>query len=235
MRRAASALVAAALLGHGCAGGPGAAPAPRSDVAAASRLPEYAKPQAEVRDFAKQPPPEGIPYRTLAREDFRSATPPPHVGPHAERMGAATCAIVVPARSMGIRVRQDASTGGRFVAEPARVGFEAQMDPACSWWNPKSTGRSPEYVLQHEQIHFAITEIEARDLTHRVRLLSASEASASEAQAALQRALDAELVRTRDRIVERNLAFDEETSARYVPEAQQRWWQRMQAELARGR
>jgi len=235
LRRAASALAAVALLGHGCAGGPGAARTQGSDSATSSRLPEYAKPRAEVRDFAKQPPPAGIAYRTLVREDFRSATPPPSVAEHAARMGAFTCANVVPARGMAIRVRKDASTGGRFVAEPMRVGFEAQMDPACSWWNPNPIGQSSEYLLQHEQIHFAITEIEARDLMRRVRRLSASGTSPTEAQAALQRALDAELARARDRIFERNLAFDEDTSARYAPDAQQRWHARLLEELARER
>jgi hypothetical protein len=149
-------------------------------------------------------------------------------------MGAYTCANLVPARDMGVRVWRDA-VADPFVAELVRVGFEAQMDPECSWWNSKQVEIPPEHVLQHEQVHFAITEIEARELLGRTRTLAASGATPAEAQASLQRALDAELARTRDRIVERNLAFDEDTSLRYAPEAQQRWFERVQEELARGK
>jgi hypothetical protein len=57
----------------------------------------------------------------------------------------------------------------------------------------------------------------ARELLGRTRTLAASGATPAEAQASLQRALEAELARTRDRIVARNLAFDEDTSLRYAP------------------
>ena len=234
MRRAASALAAAlacaALLGPGCAGVAGPE---GEDGSSKHSLPSFAKPQAGLLDAAAQWPADGIPYRTLTREDFRGTTAPPQVAGHQDRLGAYTCGNVVPDAGMGMMVQQDPATG-RFFGELIGVRYLAQMDPECSWWNPKPIGIPPEYLLQHEQIHFALVEIEARELARRVEPLTVSGATLAEARAALERALEAEMKAALERIVERNLAFDEDTSARYAPEAQQRWYERVQAELARG-
>jgi len=39
------------------------------------------------------------------------------------------------------------------------------MMPDKSWWSPKIKPEMTGYVLQHEQIHFALTELAARKLT----------------------------------------------------------------------
>ena len=46
---------------------------------------------------------------------------------------------------------------------PRDLRFRAQMDRKCSWWNPKDLGFPQEYILEHEQIHFALCELGARD------------------------------------------------------------------------
>jgi hypothetical protein len=38
------------------------------------------------------------------------------------------------------------------------------MNRDCSWWNEKAT-MDAAYVLEHEQIHFALTELGARSLS----------------------------------------------------------------------
>ena len=49
------------------------------------------------------------------------------------------------------------------------IAFEATMNPKCSWWNPNLPRRKTAYVLQHEQIHFAISEIAARKITRKTQ------------------------------------------------------------------
>ena len=41
-----------------------------------------------------------------------------------------------------------------------------------AWWNDKIASEQPAYVLEHEQIHFAIFELEARALNARAEAIS---------------------------------------------------------------
>ena len=64
-------------------------------------------------------------------------------------------------RDLGTR-RPDGSVFYRSGA--TRLRFFAQMDRNCSWWNPGEVGLPDDYILEHEQIHFALFELEARRL-----------------------------------------------------------------------
>ena len=102
--------------------------------------------------------------------------------------------------------REVRSTSGPvgYEASVGEVRVRAQMDRRCSWWNPKDLGLPQEYILEHEQIHFAICELEARRLNTTLReLTSTLSVTAESVQAAAQRV-----------------------------ENQKRWWARVQAELA---
>jgi predicted secreted Zn-dependent protease len=92
---------------------------------------------------------------------------------------------------------------------------------------------APSYILQHEQIHFAIAELAARDLTKRVRQLSATGDSPEQTAAALQRAIDGVFRDVMEQMTERNTNFDLDTSGRHDPERQQRWLDQVSGELAR--
>jgi hypothetical protein len=52
-----------------------------------------------------------------------------------------------------------------FFGRIERLAFEAVMLPDRSWWNPKIPANMRGYVLQHEQIHFALMELAAQQLT----------------------------------------------------------------------
>jgi hypothetical protein len=201
--------------------------------AACSSLPDHARPRAGLIDPAAYSATDTIAYRALARADFRAAQPPAPVAEHAQSFGAFTCANIVPDGMT--RVRFD-PTGepGTYLARLENTTFRAEMDRGCSWWNPHGPPIPADYVLQHEQIHFALTEIQARRLTAKlrdVRLRTGSpDSAASELQGRYNRALEeatAELLRT-------STAFDEETSGRYEPVRQARWLERVESELARG-
>jgi hypothetical protein len=160
---------------------------------------------------------DGIPYRKLTRGDFRAKKAPIANASHAAQMSAFSCASVVPKGELQMELRQR-SAAGAFVARTAQARFVAKMDRNCSWWNPAPSDEAPSFILQHEQIHFAIAELAARDLTQRVRQLSATGDSAEQAAAALQRDVDG--VFREQGMTERNADFDRDTSGRHDPELQ---------------
>ncbi len=201
-------------------------------TAGCGRLPDYALPKARLVDAAELTHTDGIPYRRLTRADFRATAPPIENARHAAQMSAFTCANVVPQRALQLEVRQT-KPGGATVARPSQVAFLAKMDRNCSWWNPELDDERPEYVLQHEQIHFAIAEIAARELTRRVRALSATGDSPASAVAALQRAVDAVFRDAIEAMTTRNTDFDRDTSGRSDPVLQQRWYDQLSTELKR--
>ena len=201
-------------------------------AAACGRLPDYALPKLQLADAAQLAHSDGVPYRQLTRADFRATAAPIDNARHAEHMSAFTCANVVPQGELQVEVRQ-AQPGGGFVARPKQLALIAKMDRNCSWWNPKLDNDQPDYVLQHEQIHFAIAEAGARELTKRVRAQSATGDSPEHAASALQRAIDQTFRDAIEAMTARNTEFDLSTSGRREPVLQQRWYDELNAELKR--
>lgn len=199
---------------------------------ACARLPDYAMPRVELVEAAQLAKTDGIPYRKLTRGDFRARKAPIADASHAAQMSAFTCANVVPKGELQMELRQQ-SAGDAFVARPTKATFVARMVRNCSWWNPAPSGDASTYILQHEQIHFAIAEVAARDLTKRVRQLSATGDSPEQTAAALQRAIDDVFRDGMHEMTERNIDFDRDTSGRHDPELQQRWYDQVTAELSR--
>jgi Bacterial protein of unknown function (DUF922) len=201
-------------------------------ASACARLPDYAMPRVEVVEAAQLAKADGISYRKLTRGDFRAKRPPIANADHAAQVSAFTCANVVPKGKLQMELRQRSAEGG-FDARITRASFIAKMDRNCSWWNPALSSDASAHILQHEQIHFAIAEVAARDLTRRVRQLSASGDSPEQTTAALQRAIDDVFRDAMHEMTERNIDFDRETSGRHDPELQQRWYDQVTGELAR--
>ena len=198
-----------------------------------ARLPDYALPQVEIVDAKELAKADGVPYHKLTRADFRGAKSPLPDARDEAHMSAFTCANVVPQqRQIEMDLRQE-GPGEPFVARARKVAFVARMDRNCSWWSPQQPREHQAYVLQHEQIHFAIAEAAARDLTRRARRLDAAGDSPQAAVAALQRELEALFRKSIDAMRERNTRFDLDTSGRYDAQAQQRWFDEVSAELAR--
>ena len=201
-------------------------------ASACARLPDYAMPRVEVVEAAQLAKTDGIPYRKLTRGDFRAKQAPIANVSHAAQMSAFTCANVVPRGDVQMELRQQ-SAGGGFLARPSKATFVATMDRNCSWWNPDPSGEASTYILQHEQIHFAIAEVAARDLTKRVRQLAETGDSPEQTAAALQRAIDDVFRDGMHEMTGRNIDFDRDTSGRHDPELQQRWYDQVTADLSR--
>ncbi len=201
---------------------------------ACSTLPDHARPRAELMDPAAYRATDTIRYRELARADFRAAEPPKQVAAHAKSFGAFTCANVVP-EGMTRVLFDPTREPGVYLARLENTAFHAEMDRGCSWWNPQGPPIPGAYVLQHEQIHFALTEIQARRLSAALREIGLRTDSPPSAAAELQGRYNelfedatAELLRT-------STEFDEDTSGSYQPERQARWLERVESELARTR
>jgi hypothetical protein len=205
-------LVVLTSLGLGCSGLPDSA-APKGGVVAASELDDS----------------DVIPYRALTRADFRGTSVPGPFAAVADRVGAATCGQVRTTDDTQIFVQGVTSPGGetRYSAKVKRLRFRALMDRSCSWWNDKVAAFAPDYVLEHEQIHFALYELGARKLNEQVEdLIEDVENEGSDVesvQAHAEGAINGALEDAVGEILDQNREFDEDTSLGYQPARQKEW------------
>lgn len=204
-----------------------------------STLPEYAAPKGGVVDAGQLDSSDVIGYRQLTREDFRGTQAPPEFAPVAARVGAATCGQVrtTADTTFLINWRQETPTSAkRHWVEVKKLTFMALMDRRCSWWNDQAASRAPAYVLQHEQVHFALYELGARKLNALVASISrdmmTEGSSQQEVQAHAQKALNEALQKATDDLLERNREFDEDTSLGFRPDRQRAWLKTVTDELA---
>lgn len=195
------------------------------------RLPEYAEPTGGSVDPESLRGRDLIAYRDLSRKDFLATEPPDDMRPYAERMGAVTCANVFthPEPEYYIE-KNEQGYEGAYV----KLSFTARMDRQCSWWNDQEGPIPKDYVLQHEQIHFALAEIAARGLNRKAREIvdrPLQAGSEEKLHARLQAVVEDLMDEAIEKLLKRNLRFDQDTSNKYEPDAQQRWYDEVMAEL----
>jgi hypothetical protein len=202
-----------------------------------SKLPDFAAPKSATGDAAALgDSANSITYRELTRADFQRRTPPGQIKHGEYELGALTCGMILTTPDTQLEIQTttepngDVSYSGRF----KRLRFHARMDRECSWWNPNN--KQPEYTLQHEQIHFALHEIEARRMNvEAAELVKKTRVEGRDRDAVvaeLNQLMQALLEEHAEEALERNQDFDEETSLGHKPELQQRWWQTITRELA---
>lgn len=199
-----------------------------------ARLPDYAKPYFYQK---KDPLPLNlITYRDLTRADFQAKEPPVHLKDHRERMNARTAVSIHPARKAKLIIwsvqiyNQQVHCG-----QIELLSFEAVMIPEESWWNPRLAKGREGYVLQHEQVHFALMEIAARRLTLRVAkdkgALTVFDFSDDAVKKRLMARVTELITESTITVLKEHTAFDEDTSMRYAPKDQQRWWKSVTTQL----
>jgi hypothetical protein len=202
-------------------------------LAGCAGLPEYAAPKQVTIDYDESAPRDSIAYRSLKRNDFRGTEPPPEFD---ERMAAVTCAHIEPLIDReGIAIVEapmaDGSDGYHITLN--NLKFRALLDRNCSWWNPAVSDLDVDYILRHEQIHFALFEVAARDWTEAPPVeLRVEAGSRAEMLAKMRRQFEQHLENKMDELLALNREFDEQTSVGYNPEKQKEWWREVQARLA---
>jgi hypothetical protein len=168
-------------------------------------------------------------YQALTRDDFWARRPPPGRLGHASGFGALSCVRLAPELPQAVMVDRD-EEGNRRARAP-RAAYHAELDRHCSWWNPRTARGRTRYLLEHEQVHFAIVEVHARSLTLRVRALAVPVAARRDATAALRRRITELVDSTVAEIQRESDAFDRETSRRYATRTQARWLERLEPAL----
>lgn len=201
-------------------------------VGCGSNLPEFAHPTGNSMDPKDMEGKDRIPYRNLTPDDFLASAPPPDMKAYAERMGAVTCAHVFTHPDPQYYIEE---TAEGFHGAYVNLDFVAMMDRECSWWNPKDGSVPKEYILQHEQVHFALAEAAARKLDTKAEKIVAELRPKGKSQAEVEKVLVGtveEMMREGiEDLLERNRRFDQDTSNTYAPEKQQRWYDEVMAEL----
>ena len=202
-----------------------------------ARLPDYALPQSGAALEDPQWLQEAFTYRALTRADFAATTLPAGRTMHASSINAHTCAHIRPTKSSRFSIRRtrydDAVV---YIGSIDAIGFEAVMVPGCSWWNPDLPAARHAYVLEHEQIHFALVELTARQLTRdsrsRARSFMAIQPTAAAAQEEVRATVKQWVRSAMDRSLEEHTAFDEDTSLFYSPRWQRWWLEKVEKQLA---
>lgn len=197
-----------------------------------SSLPEFAEPTGQAMDPREMEELDRISYRSLTPEDFKGKAPPPEMKQYAERMGAVTCAHVYTEPDPQYFIEE---TPEGFHGAYVNLDFVAKMDRECSWWNPKKGAVPSEYILEHEQIHFALAESAARRLDERaqqiVKELRPRGKTQKEVEKVLVGTVETMMRQAMDELLQRNRRFDQDTSNTYAPEKQRRWYKEVMAEL----
>jgi hypothetical protein len=169
-------------------------------------------------------------FRTLTREDFRAKQPPASSGSDSTHLGALLCGSIGADSDIALEFQSpDDAKVHWFVFGDA--GYRARMDPHCSWWNLEQRRVSPRYVLEHEQIHFALLEISAREINREIATRRVRVESRDQAVSAAQAELTSVLTAQREEYLAQSRRFDEQTSPQPDAEAQARWRREVEALL----
>jgi len=153
-------------------------------------------------------------------------------------MAAVTCVFTQPiVDKKAIDIQPSTTANGDQVYDVTykNLSYRALMKRNCSWWNPNTPESDEDYVLEHEQIHFALFEIAAREWSElpplRIRVKAASnDVMKREIKAQFDNMLQQRL----KVLLEQNRKFDEETSLGRNPEKQRKWLDLMRSRLPPG-
>ena len=181
----------------------------------------------------------GFRYRTLSIDDFKAARLPPDVEQYRESINARSCLTIRPADSTSAQIDAVAYYGNPlWIGQFKQVSFEALFIPSCSWWNENVSEKKIDYVLQHEQIHFAIAELTARKATSelgaKMKEYTALGGTRTEVAEELSRVLLDSVHEFMESGLEIHTEFDEDTSMFFDQDQQNSWYIRLTHQLEQG-
>jgi hypothetical protein len=205
-------------------------------VSTCARLPEYARPGMFQTDDLHKELSTGFAYRPLTPEDFRAPSLPEQQVEHAERINAHAATLIRVTLDSSFRITSGYLYGQiYFFGSIERLAFEAVMLPDRSWWNPKVPANMLSYVLQHEQIHFALMELAARQLTIDTQKWASDvlviKPTPQEVKVELARQINDRIRAAMEANLKRQAEFDEDTSLFFNPKWQQWWSRKVEEEL----
>lgn len=165
-------------------------------------------------------------YRPLKIEDFQAEALDRNSGGVIRHVEARSCISIQTAADT--RIRSTATGQGiTYAGTLDNVHYKAIFEPHCSWWNPNVAKARRAYVLQHEQIHFALTELSARELNEKVRNFFEPKTVFGQTAQEVEEKLRAQIrVASKEAIAMSSpdhTKFDEQTSFVYKPEKQSKW------------
>lgn len=161
-------------------------------------------------------------YREITRDDFQASNPPTESGEHTARIGALLCGAIVADSEIVLDIEPDTDSKDTWFTIDG-PDYRAKMDTACSWWNAEQATTPADYVLEHEQIHFALMEIYARGINQDLRELRIRTGSPEQAPKVADESATRLLERATRDLVEESRHFDDQTSRHVDREAQRRW------------
>jgi len=173
-----------------------------------------------------------IAYRELQRTDYKATVVDPSM--QGKHVGALTVLII---RTTPCMIRSFARTdadSSYFEAVVDSFMFEARVDPTRSWWDKKLNAEEL-YYLEHEQIHFAISELAVRHANAQIEAVRARiRATAATDTLAVHMARDRyyeELKRVTAESNERNAKYDKDTRNGQRVHPHELWLNRIEKEM----
>lgn len=206
-------------------------------LAGCAQLPEYARPQFHDPGEGSAIGRDGFGYRQLNIDDFKAPSLPKEFRQYNHHINAHSCISIRSVEGTQARITQGIYGGKTFYAGSLpQVRFEAVFVPGCSWWNPEVKQKRKAYILQHEQIHFALAELAARRLTSEAREELRDYLAVNSSYRAVREELSQKLQDLAhdgmEASFEEHTDFDEDTSLHYDPRAQRRWLEEVEERLA---
>lgn len=166
-----------------------------------------------------------IRYRILTKQDFKSTNPEKIKTQYKHFAALSRIYISLDESKLNRNIEIKKSDSGQTVITLTDPGYHALFDQKKSWFNKNSKTLPPDYVLQHEQIHFSIMELEARRMNHKRKYnpISVSASSPEKAIHKFAEKIKSDLTTTLELAHKQNLKFDIQTSGRHLPKTQSRW------------
>jgi hypothetical protein len=167
-----------------------------------------------------------ITHQQLTLENFKG-TPDP-------RTPVAAFSAVHVKLSVGAEVTQLAN--GTYVARISELRYRTLFDEKLSWWDDEPNN---SHLLKHEQGHFDLVELKARELNANKNMVIAEMKGRGDtpegAMADLQQRLNAHIANIRSEIDEQGKIYDYETDYHRNKHQQRVWNRRINRALLRGR
>lgn len=198
-------------------------------LAACARLPEYAKPHFNLEFKERKIDPEAFSYRLLTKDDFQARSLPEGFTQYSGRINARSCLSVRSTEHTQMRIAASSYSGNDFyIGSIEKIDYEAVFKPSCSWWNQQIPRQREPYVLEHEQIHFALLELAARQLSQTSEQKFSSYIAIGNSVDEVKGQLLEKVQEIGQGVMRANLkvqtSFDEATSLYYDPASQKEWY-----------